>query len=348
MIKKVLIIGVTGQDGSSVIKYLLENTDCVIYGTVRKLSNKNHVNIENFKDERLTLVEMDLSDYTNIKNIIIKINPHYIINFASQSLTENSWDTPFYTLNINSIGVLNLLECIKDHVPTARFYSSGSSEEFGDVEYSPQDLNHPMRPRNMYGLSKCTARNLVKLYREKYNLYVVHCIMYNHEGIRRGEEFITRKITKNLSKIKYQIEKNLPIEPLELGNILSVRDWSACDDFMVAIWLMLNQTYSRDYLLSSNNTHSVKEFIDISCKYLDLNVKWIINNSKDYKLLFDDKIIVKINEKFYRDAEKLPLCGNCSETMKTLNWKPKITFEELIRDMINYDYGILQKTMNNN
>lgn len=192
--KLVLITGVTGQDGSNMVRYLLSNyQDINIYGATRRLSVKNHINILDIDDKRFTLINLDITDQQSIINAVSTIKPDYIINFAGQSYVGESWNTPIQTFTTNTLSVMYFLEAIKQYNPKCRFYSAGSSEEFGDVAYSPQDINHPLKPRSPYGASKCAARHLVKVYRESYGLFAIHCILFNHEGIRRGIEFVTRK-----------------------------------------------------------------------------------------------------------------------------------------------------------
>lgn len=340
-IKKVLITGITGQDGSNMADYLLENTNHEIYGTVRRLSVKNHQNIEHlFNNTRIHLVNMDLSDQTSINNVINEIKPDYCINFAAQSFVGESWNTPIQTFDINALGVMRILEAIRCHHPNCRFYSAGSSEEFGDVVYSPQDLKHPLRPRSPYGASKCAARHIVKVYRESYGLFAVHATLFNHEGIRRGEEFVTRKITTSIAQIKHKLESNQRIIPIKVGNIYAKRDWSDSEDFVHGIWLMLQQDNSDEYLLSSCETHSVKEFIDISCKYAEIpNLHWEIDtiNELNTKLYSGDTIILEIDKNFYRPAEVDLLYGDSTETQNKIGWIRKVSFDQLVKKMTEYD-----------
>jgi GDPmannose 4,6-dehydratase len=336
---KILITGVTGQDGSNMVRYLLKNTNCIIYGAIRRLSVKNHENIQDINDERFILVNLDILDQQSIINNIKKIKPDYVINFAAQSFVGESWNTPVHTFTTNTLPIIYFLEAIREYVPNCRFYSAGSSEEMGDVDYAPQDLKHPMKPRSPYGASKCAARHLVKVYRESYNLFAIHCILFNHEGTKRGKEFVTRKITSNIARIKKEIENNEEVTPFELGNIYSVRDWSDSEDFVEAVWIMLNQEKPREYVLSSNETHNVKEFIDLSCKYANLDVEWNIDELDPLKttLLCNGQVIIKINEELYRPAEVDLLYGDSSESREALGWEPKTSFNELVKKMVHND-----------
>ena len=347
MNKKVLITGVTGQDGSNLVDYLLNNTDHQIIGTVRLLSNKNHYNIKKyFENPRFQIEIMDLTDSMSITNVFKKIMPDFFINFAAQSFVGESWNQPILTFQTNTMSVIYILETIRNTKPECRFYSAGSSEEFGDIEFSPQTLKHPLKPRSPYGASKCAARHIVKVYRESYGLFAIHCILFNHEGIRRGDNFVTRKITKNLARIKKEIDDGKEPVKFELGNIYARRDWSDSEDFVEAIWKMINKPKPKEYLLSSNIDYSVKDFVDISLKYLDLKCNWIIDieNPLNTKLMYNNIEILTISKKFYRPAEVDILKGDCFKTMEELQWKPKVSFEQLVKKMVINDYKLLKNT----
>lgn len=344
LIKKILITGVTGQDGSNMVRFLLRHVKNIeIYGTIRRLSVSNHTNIEDINDERFKLVNLDITDHQSIINNIKHLNPDYVINFAAQSFVGESWNSPIQTFTTNTLSVMYFLESIREYCPKCRFYSAGSSEEFGDVEYMPQDINHPCKPRSPYGASKCAARHLTKVYRESYNLFAIHCILFNHEGIKRGREFVTRKITSNIARIKHDFENGRDPEAFELGNINAKRDWSDSEDFVEAVWLMLNMEIPREYVLSSNETHSVKEFIELSCNAADLEYKWLkTDNEIDTKLEVNGRIVMKISEKFYRPAEVELLWGDSNETRRVLNWEPKISFKMLVEKMVKNDLKLLR------
>lgn len=341
--KIILITGVTGQDGSNMVRYLLKNINCHIYGSIRRTSVNNNENIKDIKDDRFTIINLDLLDQQSIINNVKIYKPDYIINFAAQSFIGDSWNIPIQTFTTNTLSVMYFLEAIREYVPLCRFYSAGSSEEFGQLEYTPLDLKHPLNPRNPYAVSKCSARHIVKVYRESYNLFAIHCILFNHEGIRRGKEFVTRKITSNIARIKKEIEKGQQIMPFELGNINVVRDWSDSEDFVEAVWLMLNQDIPREYILSSNETHSIKEFIDLTCMYAGLNIEWKIDkeNVLNTVLLYENNVIMKINSNFYRPLEVDVLYGDCTETKKILNWEPKTSFKQLVKKMIENDLQLV-------
>lgn len=346
MPKNVIITGVTGQDGSYMADLLLEDTDYIIYGMVRRTSTKNYKNIEHLlNNPRFKTVTGDLSDSQSIDNLIREIKPDYFINLAAQSFVGASWQIPEQTFDIDAIGVIRCLEGVRKHVPNCRFYNAGSSEELGNVDYSPQDENHPLKPRSPYGAAKAAARHIVKVYRESYNLFAIQGLLYNHESERRGEEFVTRKITKNIARIKKAINKDEKFEPLELGNIDAKRDWSHAKDFVRGIWLMLNQPEPKEYVLSSGETHTVREFIEKAFKMVGIFGQWVGKDITEQYILkktlnsiyYDNQILVKINPEFYRPAEVDLLLGDSSKAGKELNWKLDISFDSLVKIMVEND-----------
>lgn len=297
-VKKVVVTGISGMDGSLMVDYLLKNTDYEIYGGVRRLSVRNHKNVEHVNSPRFHMINFDLTDAHCISTTVQNIQPDYFINLAAQSFVGASWTMPRQTFETNATAVLDILEAIRLHAPQCRFYNAGTSEEFGDVQYSPQDEKHPIRPRSPYGAAKAAARHIVKVYRESYGLYAVQGWLFNHEGVRRGEEFVTRKITKGVARIREAFLENTPFEPIELGNMSAKRDWSDAEDFVEGIWMMLNQdvynletaqqiakggypggsillpssvearkqkyiaSLTSEYVLASGETHTVAEFVE--------------------------------------------------------------------------------------
>jgi len=371
MNKKVILSGCSGQDGSYMADYLLENTDYDIFGIVRRTSAPDYKNLKQaLNDPRFKLVTGDLSDSQSIDKVVEKIKPDYFINFAAQSFVASSWELPEQTVDTNSTGVLRCLEAIVRHAPNCRFYSAGSSEQFGDVQYSPQDEKHPFRARSPYGASKIAAHQIVKTYRESFNLYAIQGILFNHESPRRGEEFVTRKITKGIARIKHAIEHKLPFDPIELGNLDAKRDWSHAKDFVRGVWMMMNQEkynhicfpksidenfeypreilskYIKEYLLSSNETHSIREFIELSFKEAGLegfwdgqglNEKFIIPNYFHDFINLRSSVLISINPKYHRPADVEILLGDSSLARKELGWKPKYSFNDLIKEMVHSD-----------
>ena len=345
--KVVFVTGVTGQDGSHMVDYLLKTTDYLIFGGARRLSIKNHENISHLENNpRFHLVNFDLSDAHSISKIVESLKPDYFINLAAQTFVGSSWDFPAQTWECNTTGVIHILEAIRQHKPSCRFYNAGSSEEYGNVVYTPQDENHPARPRSPYGASKSAARQLVKVYRESYNLYAIQGLLFNHEGTRRGEEFVTRKITKGVARIKKAIVEGKSFEPIELGNVKAKRDWSDAEDFVDGIWKMLNQETPNEYVLSSNETHTIAEFVWYAFKAAGIEGAWHGQaESAEFSISTKDAIkyepivsvLVKINPKFYRPAEVDLLLGDSSKARKELGWKPETSFEQLVDKMVKND-----------
>ncbi len=345
--KVVFVTGVTGQDGSHMVDYLLENTNYTIFGGARRLSIKNHENISHLDNNlRFKLVNFDLSDAHSINKIVEKLKPDYFINLAAQTFVGSSWDFPVQTWECNTTAVIHILEAIKQHKPSCRFYNAGSSEEYGNVEYIPQDEKHPSKPRSPYGASKSAARQLVKVYRESYNLYAIQGVLFNHEGSRRGEEFVTRKVTKGVAKIKKAILEGKSFDSIELGNIDAKRDWSDAEDFVDGIWKMLNQETPKEYVLSSNETHTIKEFVELAFKAAGIKGAWHGNGTgTEFSISVSDAIkyepinsvLVKINPKFYRPAEVDLLLGDSTKARNELKWEPKTSFEQLVIKMVNND-----------
>lgn len=375
MSKVVLITGISGQDGSFMADYLIKNTDYRIFGAVRHTSKPDYSNFSHlFSEKRFSVVEMDVADYVSVERVVRVVKPDYFINFAANSYVGNSWDMPVNHFQTNTLGVLNCLEVLRLNKFDCRFYNAGSSEQWGNVDYSPQDINHPFKPRSPYGASKCSAHHIVKVYRESYGMYAVQGLLLNHESERRGEPFVTRKISKNVARIKKEIESGQIPKPFYLGNIYAKRDWSHAEDFMDGIWKMLNQETSprmremclphyidesgsnfnfskafyliKDYVLSSNETHTVKEFIEKAFDCLDINYIWRGEGLDEELLLSKDGFVatkryvplVKIDPKFYRPAEVDLLLGDSSEARKELAWEPKVSFHELVERMVKHDY----------
>lgn len=357
----VFVTGVTGQDGSHMVDYLLRETDVFVIGGARRLSVENHLNLRHLENEtRFQFVNFDLTDSHSIYKIVEYAKPDYFINFAAQSFVASSWDFARQTWECNSTAVLDCLEAIKRLKPTCRFYNAGSSEEFGNVAYSPQDENHPARPRSPYGASKAAARTLIKVYRESYGLYAVQGWLFNHEGVRRGEEFVSRKITKAVAKIHKAIEEGNDFEPLSLGNVYASRDWSDAEDMVDGVWRMLNQDiyndslvckqgslwstnelskHIKDYVVASGESHTIREFVELAFNSVDINGKWIVNSTNPIETRFETPthILVKIDSKFYRPAEVEILNGNPSQIKNELRWKPNVSFEELVKKMVLND-----------
>jgi len=339
MSKKVLITGILGQDGANMAEYLLASTDHQIYGMQRRSGTPNYDNIENFKsNDRFKLVDGDLSDCASIDRLVKQLTPDYLINFGANSYVAVSWDMPLSVMDVNSGGVIRCLEAIRKFKPDCRFYSAGSSEELGDVDYSPQDIKHPIKPRSPYGASKAAARHLVKVYRESYNIYAVHSILFNHEGPRRGAEFVTRKITQKVAEIYHKIKNKESFEALKLGNVDSRRDWSDSRDFMRGVWLMLNQDKPKDYVLASGKTHSVRDFVSIAFQNAGIAGLWSGEGMEaKFRVFQENTVLAEVDERWFRPAEVTLLHGDPTVAEQELNWKREISFDQMVKDMVDND-----------
>ena len=338
--KTVIITGVTGQDGSHMVDFLLKNTDYNIIGAVRRLSVPNHQNIAHVKDPRFKLTHMDIGDPQSVNNTIQEHKPDYFINFAANSFVGTSWEMPVVHMQSNCMGVLYQLEAIRKFAPKCRYYNAGSSEEFGDVAYVPQDENHPLRPRSPYGASKASARQIVKVWRESYGLYAVQGWLFNHEGTRRGQEFVTRKITKGVADIVKSLNAKEKPKPIELGNLSSKRDWSDAEDFVEGVWLMMNQDSPKDYVLSSDETHTVKEFVELAFAAAEVEGIWLGEAGTVGEVFVHKQLkypLVVVNSKFFRPAEVDILLGDSSKARKEIGWFPKTSFYRLVKKMMAND-----------
>lgn len=352
MSKTAIVTGVTGQMGSFFAEFLLEKGIKVI-GVTRRLSVPNEENIKKIKNwQDITFELMDLGDSHSIHSVIEKYKPDYFINCAANSFVGTSWDCPEQHFEFNTLGVLRQLEAIRKHSPHTRYINFGSSEEFGDVVTVPQDETHPARARSPYGASKIAARQIVKVYRESYNLYALQCYCFNYESERRGSEFISRKITLNVARIKKSMQNGEGFAPMELGNLDAKRDWSYCPDFVEGVWLMLNQEEEpNEYVFSSNETHTVREFVELAFEAAGIKGIWyrpLTDPVQEEFILAEDNglatkqkiTLVKINPKFFRPCEVQLLHGNSNRARQELGWEPKTSFHQLVEKMVACDLGV--------
>ena len=337
MNKTALITGISGQDGSYLAKLLLKKGYKVIGGERRSASGSlwrlKELNIE--KD--IEIIDFELSEFTNIYRSIDKYKPDEVYNLAAQSFVAASFEIPIMTADVTGLGVSRVLEAIRQINPKIKFYQASSSEMFGKVIESPQNENTPFYPRSPYGVSKLFGHWFTVNYREAYNIFACSGILFNHESPLRGNEFVTRKITIALSKIKLGL-----LDCLELGNIESKRDWGYAEDYIEAMYLMLQQKNADDYVISTGENYSVKDFINVASKEINLKIEWegtgineIAINTKT------GKPIIKINPKYYRPTEVDLLLGNSEKAKKILNWKPKTNFKNLVSKMVKSDYSKL-------
>lgn len=336
--KKALITGITGQDGSYLAELLLEK-GYEVHGIIRRASTFNTERIEHlFQDPHINGVRLflhygDLSDGSNISRLLEEIKPDEIYHLGAQSHVRVSFDIPEYTGDVTGLGTTRLLEAIRETGLKTKFYQASSSEMFGLVQETPQKETTPFYPRSPYGCSKVYAYWITRNYRESYGLFTCNGILFNHESPRRGETFVTRKITRGLSRIFLGLE-----EKLYLGNLDAKRDWGYAKDYVEGMWLMLQQDVPDDYILATGETHSVREFIEESCKVLSIDLGWK-GNGIDEKG-FDKKsgkIIIEIDPHYFRPAEVDILIGDYSKIKDKSGWKPKTTFKELVKMMVESD-----------
>jgi len=335
--KKALITGITGQDGSYLAELLLkENYE--VYGIIRRKSELGYGNVEHLKNN-LHLLDGDMIDQSSLIRAVKKSQPDEVYNLAGQSFVAASWNQPILTSEINALGVVRLLEAIRLAKPDARFYQASTSEMFGMVQEIPQRETTQFYPRSPYGISKLYGHWMTKNYRESYNLFTCSGILFNHESERRGKEFVTRKITSELADIKAGRR-----EPLCLGNINAKRDWGHAQDYVRAMWLMLSNEKADDYVIASGETHSVREFVNLACMYFGFDIRWegsgLDEKGFDRKT---GKLLVEVNPTFYRPAEVEQLLGCSDKAEKELGWCRKISFEELVKRMVLSDESKLKK-----
>ena len=312
--KKALITGITGQDGSYLAEILLEK-GYQVYGLVRRSSTINLVRISHFTND-INIISGDLLDQSSLMDAITQSQPDEIYNLASQSYVPLSWTQPSLTAEYTAIGVSRLLESIRRTKPDAKFYQASSSEVFGQPDESPQTEKTAFRPRNPYGTAKAYAHWITTNYRQYYNLYACCGITYTHESPRRGTEFVFRKVTRAAAMIKTGLTNEL-----KLGNLEARRDWCHAKDAVEAMWLIMQQDNPDDYIISSGETHSVRELVDCAFKYVNLN--W-----QDY---------VSVDPDFYRPDEPVQLVGNISKIQTQISWKPQYSFKSLVESMVESD-----------
>ena len=330
---KALITGITGQDGSYIAKFLLEK-GYEVYGMYRRTSVDVFDRLDHIKG-KINLIEGDLTDQVSLMNVFSKINPDEVYNLAAQSFVPASWSQPVSTGNITALGVLRILEAIRLTNPKVRFYQASSSEMFGAVQETPQTEKTPFYPRSPYGVAKVYGYWITVNYRESYNLFACNGILFNHESPRRGKQFVTRKITNSVAKIKLGLQ-----ECLELGNLDAKRDWGFAGDYVKAMWLMLQQDKPDDYVIASGEIHSVREFAEAAFEAIGMDINWEGKGLNEVGK-HNGKVVVKINPKFYRPAEVEALLGNFSKAKKVLGWEPTVHFKDLVKMMVDADLKII-------
>lgn len=329
--KKALITGVTGQDGSYLSELLLEK-GYEVYGLIRRKSKLDYGNVNHIKD-KIKFIYGDLTDLPSLVNAMAISQADEVYNLAAQSFVATSWEQPFATAQIDAIGVTNMLEAIRMVKHDARFYQASTSEMFGLVQETPQRETTPFYPRSPYGVAKLYGHWITKNYRESHGLFTCNGILFNHESPRRGIEFVTRKVTDAVARIKFGMQ-----ETVYLGNLSAKRDWGFAGDYVHAMWLMLQQDEPDDYVVSSGKTHSIRELVEIAFKYAGINIEWQGKGVNETGIdNTTGKVVVKVDPKFFRPAEVELLLGDSTKARKRLNWQPKVTFEELVKMMLEED-----------
>ncbi len=343
--KVALITGVTGQDGSYLVEFLLDK-GYDVHGIIRRTSLFNRGRIDAIQDDArakgqvFKLYYGDLSDSSSIHSILEKCRPSEIYNLAAQSHVQVSFETPEYTADVDATGVLRFLDAIRSRgLNDARFYQASTSELYGKVVEIPQTEKTPFYPRSPYGVAKLYGFWIVKNYREAYGMHASNGILFNHESPRRGENFVTRKITLTLAKIKEGLE---PV--LKMGNLDAKRDWGYAKDYVEMMWMMLQQEKPDDYVVATGEAHSVREFIEKAAPYAGFDIEWEGEGTdevgRDKK---SGKVIVKVDSKFYRPAEVEFLLGDPAKAKKQLGWEPKVKFESLVDIMMKADLKLAAK-----
>ena len=344
MAKKALITGITGQDGSYLAELLL-NKGYEVNGMIRRASyfNRNridHIYKQSKKDGAPFFLHYgDMSDSSNMNRMIERVAPDEIYNLAAQSHVRVSFEVPEYTADVDATGTLRLLDAIRESGIKTRFYQASTSELYGKVQEVPQTEKTPFYPRSPYGVAKLYAYWIVVNYREAYNLHASNGILFNHESPRRGENFVTRKITIGAAEVKEGLK-----ECLTMGNLDARRDWGYAPDYAEAMWLMLQQNIADDYVIATGEMHSVREFIEKTFSALGMAVAW--EGSAEDEVGIDSatgKVIVRIDPRFYRPTEVEQLLGDATKARTNLGWKPSVTFEQLVELMVEADLNMVRK-----
>ncbi|SHK25416.1 GDPmannose 4,6-dehydratase [Fibrobacter intestinalis] len=333
--KRVLITGITGQDGSYLAELLLEK-GYEVYGLVRRKSKLDFNNAEHLKGQ-VTFLFGDMTDSASLLRAMEIAKPDEIYNLAAQSFVTTSWETPLSTADINAIGVTKLLEAVRLVKPETRVYQASTSEMFGKVQAVPQNEKTPFYPRSPYGVSKLYGHWIIKNYRESYGMFACSGILFNHESERRGAEFVTRKITISVARIQAGLQ-----ECLELGNLNASRDWGHSADYVRAMWLMLQQDKADDFVVATGETHTVRDFVSKAFRSAGMELEFHGEGVKEFATLKGtNRVLVKVNPEFFRPAEVDLLIGDAAKAKTVLGWEPKISYDELVCRMVENDRKLL-------
>ena len=341
--KKALITGITGQDGSYLAEILIQK-GYQVHGMVRRSSSFNTNRIDHLIENKALKDKFffhhgDITDNNSIRNILEKSNPDEIYNLAAQSHVRVSFDIPDYTAQVDALGTLNFLEAIKQNNKKIKFYQASSSELYGKIQEDIQNENTPFYPRSPYGVAKLYAYWIIKNYREAYNIFACNGILFNHESPRRGETFVTRKISKEVAQIKNG--KNTKII---LGNLNAKRDWGYAPEYCEGMWQILQHSSPDDFVLATGKSHSVREFVSEAFKIIGINIEWIGKGVNEKGVDKNSKkILVEINPKYFRPTEVDSLTGDYSKAKKILGWEPKTKFSKLVEIMVKSDYDLITK-----
>ena len=333
--KIALIFGITGQDGSYLSEFLLKK-NYIVHGVIRRSSSFNTERINHLyqdphtKNRKFILHYGDITDATSVSALIKKVKPHEIYNLAAQSHVAVSFEVPEYTANADALGALRILEAIRFHKleKNTKFYQAGTSEMFGKVVETPQNEKTPFYPRSPYGVAKVYAHWITVNYREAYNIFACNGILFNHESYRRGGTFVTKKIVSALCRIKLGLQRKL-----YLGNLSAKRDWGSAEDFVEAMWKMLQQKKSSDYVIATGKQYTVKQFVNLVLSELKMKFKWV-GKGIDEKCFLKGRCIVETDKAYFRPLEVDTLLGDSSKARKLLKWKPKTDIKKLIKEMV--------------
>lgn len=335
--KNALITGINGQDGSYLAELLLEK-GYNVYGIMRRKSVVDYGNVEHIKD-KIKFVYADMTDVVSLVNAMKVSDADEVYNLAAQSFVATSWEQPLATAQIDALGVTNMLEAIRMVKPSCKFYQASTSEMFGLVQEIPQKETTPFYPRSPYGVAKVYGHWITKNYRESYDMYACSGILFNHESERRGKEFVTRKITDAVARIKLGVQDHV-----ELGNLSSKRDWGHSKDYVYAMWLMLQQDKPDDYVVATGETRTVREFVETAFAKAGIEVEFSGEGMNEIgKDKATGKVVVKVNPDFFRPAEVDILIGDPTKADTVLGWERKIKFDELVERMVKNDLELVEK-----
>ena len=335
--KNALITGINGQDGSYLAELLLEK-GYNVYGIMRRKSVVDYGNVEHIKD-KIKFIYADMTDVVSLVNAMKVSDADEVYNLAAQSFVATSWEQPLATAQIDALGVTNMLEAIRMVKPSCKFYQASTSEMFGLVQEIPQKETTPFYPRSPYGVAKVYGHWITKNYRESYDMFACSGILFNHESERRGKEFVTRKITDAVARIKLGVQDHV-----ELGNLSSKRDWGHSKDYVYAMWLMLQQDTADDYVVATGETRTVREFVETAFAKAGIEVEFSVEGMNEIGTdKATGKVVVKVNPDFFRPAEVDILIGDPTKADTVLGWERQIKFDELVERMVKNDLELVEK-----